>query len=166
VAWPAVGLAQSDGVGLNTSTSGGLGSRTRREPTSAPILTPGEPVGGQQDEGEGEAGESSTTDAVSEESGSSARRWQSTRVSSVSVSNNRDRFLWFYPAHQIYTGIIPAIRDSLPHITPGQTRGAQAQRPNEVTWIGFQPLNDRTRVFVQTPAPPTTTSPRTKTACS
>ncbi|MBN1945413.1 MAG: hypothetical protein JW797_07020, partial [Bradymonadales bacterium] len=68
---------------------------------------------------------------------------------SVTQSHSRDRFSWFYDAIALYTGIIPNLRDSLPHIARHQQAGQVSDRPNQVTWIGFQPLPGTTRVFVQ-----------------
>lgn len=53
----------------------------------------------------------------------------------------------------IYYGITPDHRDTLPHISPYQAAGERATEPNQLTWLGFQPLEDRTRVFVQTGRP-------------
>lgn len=53
----------------------------------------------------------------------------------------------FVPARAItplditYAGVTPGHRDEVDHI---------ARRANELTWLGFQPLADRTRVFIQT----------------
>ena len=78
----------------------------------------------------------------------------STAVSEVTQSTSRDRFRWFYNASELYMGIIPNIRDTLPHIRPHQTLG-NARRPrNRITWVGFQPFGGFTRVFVQCAASP------------
>ena len=53
----------------------------------------------------------------------------------------------------IYTGVTPDHRDTVPHISPYQRAGAEQARANQLTWLGFQPLDDRTRVFVQTGRP-------------
>lgn len=49
----------------------------------------------------------------------------------------------------IYRGIAPSDHDSLPHLRRYQQRAA-TQQANELTWLGFQPFEDRTRVFIQT----------------
>jgi hypothetical protein len=46
----------------------------------------------------------------------------------------------------IYTGITPGYQDSLPHIR----RAQQSAGPNTLAWIGFQPFESHTRVFLQT----------------
>lgn len=51
-----------------------------------------------------------------------------------------------------YTGIIPTVRDSLPHISRTQRHGAEGRR-NTLTWVGFQPFEGQTRVFIQTGRP-------------
>lgn len=53
----------------------------------------------------------------------------------------------------LYRGIIPGERDSLPHLARARRDGERTDRPNQVTWIGFQPESDRTRVFFQSPRP-------------
>lgn len=55
-------------------------------------------------------------------------------------------------ADLVYTGVIPGARDSLPHISRTQRHGADGRR-NTLTWIGFQPLEGTTRVFIQTGRP-------------
>lgn len=76
--------------------------------------------------------------------------FQSSRVSGVEQSiTSRDRFNWFYAAQDVYYGIIPHIRDTLPHIARFQERGAETSEPNEITWIGFQAFPEYTRVFIQ-----------------
>jgi hypothetical protein len=71
------------------------------------------------------------------------------RLSGVVVSNSWDHNNWFYRASEIYTGIIPNIQDSLPHLSPYQSEIVRNDRPNSVVWIGFQPFGGFTRVFVQ-----------------
>jgi hypothetical protein len=46
----------------------------------------------------------------------------------------------------IYRGITPNENDTLPHISRFQAAGGT----NQLTWVGFQPFQERTRVFVQT----------------
>jgi hypothetical protein len=52
-------------------------------------------------------------------------------------------------AELVYTGVIPGERDSLPHISRTQARGASGTS-NTLSWVGFQPLEGMTRVFLQT----------------
>lgn len=49
----------------------------------------------------------------------------------------------------IYTGITPNFTDTLPHVSRLERR-AEAGGNNALTWIGFQPFPDTTRVFIQT----------------
>lgn len=51
--------------------------------------------------------------------------------------------------HQLYRGVIPGVRDTLPHIRRAQLAGLSGRR-NRLTWIGYQRMDDRTRVFLQT----------------
>ena len=54
------------------------------------------------------------------------------------------------PAENLYRGIIPNTQNSLPHIAAAQRRGATANRANTLTWIGYQPFADFSRIFLQT----------------
>ena len=115
--------------------------------TGAPeTLTPG--VARSQPERDAPSGEAGTEETAESEG------YVSSIVSGVEMSHSRDRFRWFYNAGQLYTGVIPNIRDTLPHLTRHQTMG-NARRPrNRITWIGFQPFDSFTRVFVQCAASP------------
>ena len=53
----------------------------------------------------------------------------------------------------IYTGIIPGIRDTLPHILKHQKRGKKPRKSNQLTWIGYQALSTGSRIFIQTSVP-------------
>lgn len=57
-------------------------------------------------------------------------------------------------AHDIYTGIIPGVRDSLPHLERHQERGRKAKKPNQLVWLGYQPFAQGSRVFLQTSVKP------------
>lgn len=48
----------------------------------------------------------------------------------------------------IYRGITPHENDTLPHISRYQARASSGS--NQLTWIGFQPFDEYTRVFLQT----------------
>jgi hypothetical protein len=150
-AFSALGLVVTMGTGASAQDQryidyGGfqvpLPSGNRDSPE---ILTPG------QSRQQPAQAQSSRSDTGSEDgvprSGSDG--YTSTRVSEVTVSTSQERYSWFYAASEIYAGIIPSIRDSLPHIAIHQRWGAQSRRANSVTWIGFQPLDGYTRVFVQ-----------------
>ena len=52
----------------------------------------------------------------------------------------------------IYTGITPNFTDTLPHVSRLERR-AEAGGNNALTWIGFQPFPETTRVFIQTGRP-------------
>ncbi|MCB9506614.1 MAG: hypothetical protein H6700_10110 [Myxococcales bacterium] len=56
------------------------------------------------------------------------------------------------PGSAIYAGVVPNETDSLPHISDEQAR-ANSGGPNQLTWLGFQPFPDMTRVFIQTGRP-------------
>lgn len=51
---------------------------------------------------------------------------------------------------QLYRGIIPGTRDEVQHLSKARESGADAARANELTWLGFHPTDDHTRVFLQT----------------
>lgn len=55
-------------------------------------------------------------------------------------------------AHDVYFGVIPGDRDSLPHLTRTQRHGHDGSA-NTLTWIGFQPFEETTRIFLQTGRP-------------
>lgn len=67
-------------------------------------------------------------------------------------TSGHDGPVWV-PGEEIYFGVIPGHQNSLPHIARSQARGQRAGRPNTLTWIGFQPFDDVTRVFIQTGRP-------------
>ncbi len=52
---------------------------------------------------------------------------------------------------ELYQGIIPGDRDDIPHIQA--LREAADGDPTVITWVGFKPEEDRTRVFFQSPDP-------------
>jgi hypothetical protein len=54
------------------------------------------------------------------------------------------------PNHQLYRGIIPGVRETLPHIRPQQVAGLKSTRTSRLTWIGYQRMPDKSRVFLQT----------------
>lgn len=86
--------------------------------------------------------------------GGEAPAFQGSTVSNVYSADLNDPSRAFYgldlPQHQLYTGIIPGVRDTLPHIYPHQVRGLKG-RINQLTWIGFQKAaNQPSRVFLQT----------------
>ncbi|MEZ4460371.1 MAG: hypothetical protein R3E66_11725 [bacterium] len=49
---------------------------------------------------------------------------------------------------QMYRGVIPGTRDSVKHLEKAAIKGQSGA--NELLWIGFQPRDQSTRVFVQT----------------
>lgn len=53
-------------------------------------------------------------------------------------------------AEKMYQGVIPGKRDSVEHLTKKQSGEGSTTGLNELTWIGFQPEDQRTRIFVQT----------------
>lgn len=54
------------------------------------------------------------------------------------------------PQNQLYRGIIPGVRDTLPHISRQQKIGEKSKKSSRLTWIGFQRMEDKSRVFLQT----------------
>ncbi|MFT5993762.1 MAG: hypothetical protein ACI82G_002767 [Bradymonadia bacterium] len=79
--------------------------------------------------------------------------WLNTGVDSVTEGSSAGQLPTIIPGSQIYQGITPDHRDTLPHISPYQRLGSDATRANQLSWIGFQPLEEYTRVFVQTGRP-------------
>lgn len=69
------------------------------------------------------------------------------RISSLSTGR-RDQEI-FVSGNQIYRGVTPNSTDSLPHIARHQRRAENGGR-NVLTWIGYQPFEDYTRIFIQT----------------
>ncbi len=51
------------------------------------------------------------------------------------------------PANKIYKGIIPGDRDQVEHLESGSDQ--TGREGNRLTWIGFQPKDAKSRVFVQ-----------------
>lgn len=84
-----------------------------------------------------------------DEEGNPFQVYQSTRISGIVFSHPWERFEWFYQPEELYTGVTPDVVDTLPHIQPHQTWGSDQANRNRVTWIGFQPFDAYTRVFVQ-----------------
>ncbi len=54
---------------------------------------------------------------------------------------------------QLYQGIIPGKRDFVSHLESARKQGEASGAPNQITWVGFQPDENRTRIFFQTPRP-------------
>lgn len=74
--------------------------------------------------------------------------FQSESVSGVGYQSARERATTWIDGADIYRGIIPNTQDTLPHVAVHQRRAARGA--NRLTWIGFQPFDDSTRVFLQT----------------
>ena len=51
---------------------------------------------------------------------------------------------------KMYRGIIPGKRDQVDHLREKDEQDSATLGPNRLTWIGFQPEDDKTRIFVQT----------------
>ncbi|MFW5966348.1 MAG: AMIN domain-containing protein [Persicimonas sp.] len=47
---------------------------------------------------------------------------------------------------QLYRGVIPGSRDEVAHLKSAHDDGG----PNKLTWLGFRPTDDETRIFFQT----------------
>lgn len=54
----------------------------------------------------------------------------------------------------IYSGIIPGVRNLVNHVSKALAKGENNETPNQLTWIGFQPEKNRTRVFLQVASVP------------
>jgi len=51
---------------------------------------------------------------------------------------------------KLYRGVIPGMRDKVAHLSKAQAKGQNQANRNELTWLGFEPTDDYTRVFFQT----------------
>jgi hypothetical protein len=71
-------------------------------------------------------------------------------ISSVSSMGGAAGGMAMVLGASIYRGITPNEHDSLPHISRYQARAGSGS--NQLTWIGFQPFEEYTRVFLQTGA--------------
>ena len=54
------------------------------------------------------------------------------------------------PDQALYTGIIPQVRDHLPHQSRYMKQANKARKSNRLTWLGYQKVGDKSRVFIQT----------------
>ena len=119
----------------NTGGGGGAKATTANPGSAAKPGTPGEDKGG-----------------YSNESIESIRK--------VDLSDpNEDFYGLNLPQQALYTGIIPNVRDSLPHLRNNpllwQNTRRNRFRRNRLTWVGFQRQPQFTRVFIQTGRPTT-----------
>lgn len=126
---PTSGAAQGSSVMTGTGSNPYQAIQERRAAAS-----------GQGAEG-GEAGEAGEESAVRDPFSSSAV---------VGVGTMTQRGPIFLAGADIYRGITPTAHDTLPHIERYRNAASQTRRPNQLTWIGFQPFDEFTRVFVQT----------------
>lgn len=51
---------------------------------------------------------------------------------------------------KLYRGVIPGMRDTVAHLSKAHAKGQNQANRNELTWLGFEPTDDYTRVFFQT----------------
>jgi hypothetical protein len=58
------------------------------------------------------------------------------------------------PKSDGYRGIVPGERDEVDHLKEQRESGSSTSNPNKLTWLGFQPKDDKTRVFIQTARSP------------
>lgn len=52
------------------------------------------------------------------------------------------------PADKIYRGVIPGARDQVDHLEQ-EASETSSSKLNRLTWIGFQPKDDKSRIFLQ-----------------
>jgi len=64
------------------------------------------------------------------------------------------------PPEKMYQGVVPGERDTVKHLEEERRSAESPSKPNKITWIGFQPTDDKTRVFVQTAREPDYTRER------
>ncbi len=111
----------------------------------APQQSGQEPQVIQQDDGDGESSDE-TVDAGSYQISLHGQQPQRHRQAQRSELLSKEHT-------ELYRGIIPGKRDEVAHMRWAQQRGAAANLPNPITWVGFQPEENRTRVFFQSPRP-------------
>ncbi len=56
------------------------------------------------------------------------------------------------PPSELYGGVIPGARDEVEHLKDDES--SESSKPNRLTWLGFKPERDRTRIFLQTSRTP------------
>lgn len=124
-------------------------------PTNVTVVRPGEATSpappAQRGASSGEAQTEGSAQESSEVTGSyriSLHGMAGTREQ----ERDRQRILSL-EADEIYRGVIPGKRDEVDHLRRAHEDGSRSDRPNTLTWIGFQPEEDRTRVFFQSPRP-------------
>lgn len=122
----------------------GDGSQSQIYIPGMPVPQPAQPAsgGGEAQEEASEEGE----DVGSYQISMYGTRSQNMRRAETAQLANR-------PVGELYRGVIPGTRDELPHLSDARREGARADRPNQLTWVGFQPEETRTRVFFQSPRP-------------
>ena len=54
------------------------------------------------------------------------------------------------PSSNVYKGVVPGKRDEVDHLKEAQKSGSSPSSTNTLTWLGFQPNDDKTRIFIQT----------------
>lgn len=110
------------------------------EPQTQQVAPPDDQDGGEDDGEEGPTG--SFRISIHGEDGSSS----ASRPGSADPSEFADR-----DNTELYRGIIPGERDEVEHLRQVKEDGESSRGPNPITWVGFQPDTDRTRVFFQAP---------------
>ncbi len=69
-----------------------------------------------------------------------------TVLRSESARNSKPRINVDKPQSELYQGVIPGVRDNVKHVEASRQRVDGAQ----LLWVGFQPEDTRTRVFIET----------------
>lgn len=65
-----------------------------------------------------------------------------------SMTNAQQDEVMRQPQDKIYSGVIPGTRDSVKHIE-GSLQKGKSSSASQLTWVGFAPEDNRTRVFIQ-----------------
>ncbi|TXC78084.1 hypothetical protein FRC91_04970 [Bradymonadales bacterium TMQ1] len=125
----------------------GDGSQSQIYIPGMPVPQPARPASGGEGGGETqeEAGEEGAGEGSYQISLYGTRSDAMRRAETAQLANR--------PIGELYRGVIPGTRDELPHLSDARREGARADRPNQLTWVGFQPEASRTRVFFQSPRP-------------
>ena len=139
-----------EGTTSQSSTSTGGGGDTE-------AWYPGMPVPQQESGGEGQQSGAEQQKAAGEEGAGKEGEESvgpSHKISMFGVksrkSPNQPRTTLDLAVEQLYRGVIPGKRNEVAHLARAKEVGAESNKPNQLTWLGFRPEDDSTRVFFQT----------------
>lgn len=108
-----------------------------------PQVVEQQPADGQEEGQEGPAASYRVNVYQGGGGGAAAPGYTPGRTASQDLLNREDS--------ELYQGIIPGDRDDIPHIQA--LREASQGEPTVISWVGFKPEDERTRVFFQSSSP-------------